>query len=113
MKFPKWKIFQDYIAMRLREIDPYARSTKGSGNSGELGDINNSCELLIECKQRNTQSVQVNNGVWKKLCEEIPLHSNRLPVLALENGKGRKWAVLDLDNFLDLYIEYWRFKNEN
>ena len=49
MKNPRWKEFQDYIAERLKEIDPNARSTKGSGNCGELGDVNNKY-FVIECK---------------------------------------------------------------
>lgn len=105
MKKADWRIFQDYIAEKLKDIDPNARSTKGSGNQGELGDVNNSVDLCIECKQRNTKSVTIKEDTWEKLCNEIPLHSERTPVLALENKDKKRWAVLDLDDFLDLYIE--------
>ena len=48
-----------------------------------------------------------NIDIWKKLLSEIPLHVDRLPVLALENKDGKRWVALDLDDFLNLYIEYY------
>lgn len=112
MKSPKWKLFQDYIANKLTEIDPYARSSKGSGNCGELGDVNNKVGLNVECKQTDkVRDVSIKKDEWKHVKEEIPLHSPRIPLLALENCEGKRWAVLDLDDFLDLYIEYWKLKN--
>lgn len=111
---PKWKQFQDYIAGRLQRIDPFARSSKGSGNCGELGDVNNNVGLNIECKQtEKVRDVSIKKDEWKHVCEEIPLHSPRIPVLCLENCEGKRWAVLDLDTFLDLYIENWKMKNDN
>lgn len=107
MKSPKWKIFQDYIAEKLVEIDPYARSSKGSGNSTEMGDITNNIGLNIECKQTDKiRDVSIKKDEWEHVCNEIPLHSDRIPVLCLENKEGKRWAVLDLETFLDLYIDY-------
>jgi len=105
-----WFLFQEHIADRLKELDPYARSTKGSGNCGEQGDVNNKCGLTIECKQRNTKSVTINYDTWKKLCEEIPLHSERIPLYALQNQDKKRWAVLDLDDFLDMFIELNKYR---
>lgn len=110
MQREDWRKFQDYIADRLKEIDPHVRSTKGSGNQGELGDVNNKVDLCIECKLRNTKSVTINADVWKKLCREIPLHSKRKPMYALQNKEKEMWAVLNLDDFLDIFIEWWQLK---
>lgn len=108
MKTPKWKIFQDYIAEKLQEIDPHARSSKGSGNKGELGDVNNKCGLNIECKQTDrVRDVSIKKDEWEHVCNEVPLHSNRIPVLCLENKDGKRWAVLDLDTFLELYKDWY------
>ena len=109
----RWKKFQDYIAERLKVIDPHARSTKGSGNQGEMGDVNNKVGLNIECKFRNTKSATINHKVWDKVCEEIPLHSPRIPMLALENEEGKRWAVLDLDDFLDMFIDAYNYRNSS
>lgn len=102
---PDWKQFQDYIAGRLQSIDPNARSSKGSGNKGEIADINNKY-LAIECKQTEKKSISLEREVWLKLCSEVPLHSKRIPMYALQDGEGNKWAVLDLDTFLDIFIDH-------
>jgi len=108
-----WQKLEDYIASRLKEIDPYCRHSKASGgNCGENHDIKTSCELAIECKLRNTESIKIDKVVWEKLCSEIPLHAHKTPMLALENKEGKRWAVLELDDFINLYIEYWKLKNE-
>jgi hypothetical protein len=107
----KWKKFQDYIAERLKEIDPFARSSKGSGNQGELGDVNNRVGLNIECKQTDkVRDVSIKKEDWEHVCNEIPLHSDRIPVLCLENNEGKRWAVLDLDTFLELYQDWYFLK---
>ena len=105
-----WHKLEDFIADKLKEIDIYARPSKASGGSTESYDIRTSCDLAIECKQRNTKSVTINDEVWNKICNEIPLHSAKIPVLALENKDKKRWAVLELNDFLDLYIEYYKLK---
>lgn len=109
VKNEKWFKFQEYIASKLREIDQYARSTKGSGNKGEKGDVNNKY-LLIECKDTDKKSVTFKKEVWDKLKNELPLHSSRIPMYALEDGDFNKWAVLDLDDFLNLYVELIKYR---
>ena len=91
------------------------RSTKASGASTEKGDVLNSVNLHIECKLRNTSSITIKNDVWQKLNQEIPLHSDKLPILALENKEGKRWVVLGLDDFINIYIEWYimKFKNES
>ena len=106
-----WEKLEDYIAEILKEIDCNCRPTKGSGNAGESGDTKNDVCLHIECKQRATKNVTINIDVWNKLKQEIPLHCDKLPVLCLENKDKKRFAVLDLDSFLDLFIDYWKLKN--
>lgn len=113
MRDKKWQVFEDYIVEKLKEIDPYCRATIGSGNKGEKCDIKTDCGLGIEAKQRNTKSVTINNEVWKKLVSEIPLHADRIPMLALENKEGKRWAVLALDDFLNLFIELTNYRRGN
>jgi len=104
MKNPEWKQFQDYIAQQLKEIDPYARSTKASGAKGEIGDVNNKY-MIIECKLRNVKSPSINMKTWFKLNREVPISSERFPMLALKQKDGYKFAVLDLDQYLEDFIE--------
>ena len=105
-----WERFEDYIIAKLQEVDQYCKTTPGSGNQGIKGDIKNNVMLHIECKQRNTKSVTINSEVWKKLCKEIPLHANKIPILTLENKEKKRWAILDLDDFLNLFIELTKYR---
>ena len=111
MRNPKWFMFQEYIAQRLKCIDPYARSTKGSGNGGELCDVNNKY-LLVEAKDTDKKSVTFKKDVWDDLISKLPLHSKRIPMYALQDGEKNKWAVLDLDDFLDIFIDYIYLKEK-
>ena len=107
-----WQVFEDYLAEKLKEIDPYCRATPGSGNGGCKGDIKTDLlPLHIECKQKTTKNITVIMDVWDKLCSEIPLHVDKLPVYCLEQKDKRRFAVLDLDDFLTMYVEYWKLKN--
>ena len=104
IKEPDWKNFQDYIAQKLRDVDPNTRSTKASGAKGELGDVNNKY-MIVECKLRNVKSPSINLKTWLKLNREVPISSERFPMLALKQKDGYMFAVLDLDQFLDDFVE--------
>jgi hypothetical protein len=97
VKKKKWFLLQEYVANRLKELDPYSRSTKGSGNCGEKGDVKNSVGLHIECKQSDkTTHMPVRVDWWKKLNEEIPLHVDKLPILCLKIKNGKKICSIRL-----------------
>ena len=107
-----WQKFEDFIAEILKEIDPFCMPTPGSGNGNCKSDIKTDLPLHIEAKQRNTKNVTIMMDVWDKMLGEVPFHVQKLPILALENKDKRRFAVLDLDSFLELYIDYWKLKNE-
>jgi hypothetical protein len=105
-----WQKFEDLICKKLKEIDPNIRATKGSGNSTEKHDIKTNCGLACECKDYN--KISVYNEEWmQKVISEVPLHSDKLPVLFTRNKEGKIRAHLDGDDFARLYIEYWKMKN--
>ncbi len=111
MRIPDWKKFEEYIVGKLLCIDKHAKRTPGSGNKGIKGDVDNKY-LLIEAKYTDKKSISLKSDVWEKLLSELPLHSNRLPMYALKDGEGHKWAVLDLDDFLDMFIELVQYREE-
>jgi len=104
----EWQRLEDYVAEILKEIDKQCRPSKGSGNAGESGDIKNNVGLHIECKQRKTKNVTINIDVWNKLKKEIPLHCDKLPVLCLENKDKKRFAVLNLNDFLQMFIRLYK-----
>ena len=107
----KWFILQEWVAEQLKEIDPNARSTKGSGNGGEKGDVKNKANLNVECKCYNKKNVW--DIDWLEKCEEeIPLHSDKIAIVVTENKEGKKVVNLDAEDFFDMYKELRRLKNE-
>lgn len=92
---------EHYVADRLKEAlnDPTIKPTRNSGASTQLADILCS-KYLIECKKRNTESITIKEDVWNKLCGEIPIGSIRIPLYVLENKNGKRWAVMDFEDFL-------------
>lgn len=102
MKTPNWKQLQDLVAQELKELDPHARSTKGSGNSGEKGDVNNSVGLNIECKDENKLNV-FQDKYLQKCIEEIPLHSDKIGILVTRNKEGKIRVHMDFQDFLELF----------
>lgn len=95
------KELESYIVQKMLEIGIQASRTKGSGNQGQISDINNPY-LCIECKNRNTQDITLKEDVWDKLKAEIPLHSKRLPMYVLRNKNKTTWCVMDVDDFFTI-----------
>ena len=98
-----------YIAELFKDIYPYARPTKASGAKGEHGDVQQPY-FIIECKSRNTESISIKEKVWNKLCNEIPISSKRLPLYILRNKNKKQWAVLKLEDFIEIFKK--SLKNE-
>ena len=98
----KWFLLQEWVAGQLKELDPYARSTKASGACGESGDVRNTVGLNIECKCYNQQSPFKEQ--WLIKCqEEIPLHSKKVAIVVTENKDGKKRVHLDAEDFFRIY----------
>ncbi len=96
---------ENYVSELFKKIRIKARRTKASGACGELGDVQNSL-FIVECKKRQTKNITIKEDVWKKLNNEIPLHSTRLPLYILENVNGVRLAVLDVDDFFKILEGY-------
>lgn len=94
------KLQQD-IVNALESIGIKASHTNGSGNKGSAGDVNNPL-FVIECKARNTKDITIKADVWKKLCNEIPMHSKRKPLYVIRNEEGTTLVCMNLTDFTDL-----------
>jgi len=98
------KKLEEYILSKVKEIDPQARLSRGSGCGNDIGDIV-SYKFFVECKKRNTKSVQVNNNVWNHLLAQLPINTQKIPLLALENHDGKRWIVIDCEDFFKILKE--------
>ena len=97
----KGRKLEDYVADYLKELDPKARPTKGSGSQNEIADVLNKY-FYIECKYRETDSITVKKDVWEKLCNEIKVGSLKTPAYILENKDHMKWVMLEFKDFMSL-----------
>ena len=98
-----------WVAKMLMKIDKYARPSKASGASTENYDIQTEIPLAIECKMQGTKAnLTISLIVWDKLLNEIPLRSDRTPVLFIQNKHNEKFAVLKAEDFFNdfLYQQY-------
>jgi len=106
------KELESYIVQKMLEIGIQASRTKGSGNQGQISDINNPY-LCIECKNRNTQDITLKEDVWDKLKAEIPLHSKRLPMYVLRNKNQKTWCVMEANDMFTILKGWIASKDED
>ena len=94
-----------WVSGMLQKIDKWARPSKASGASTELYDITTAIPLAIECKIQGTKvNPTISLITWDKLVEEIPLRSDRVPVLFIQNKHGERFAILKAEQFFEEYI---------
>lgn len=112
----QWEKLENYIVEKLKVLDNFVQRTPGSGNGNRKGDVcfSSNIGLHIEAKQRNKKNVW--DVEWFKKCsEEIALHSKKFPIVVTENKDGKRFVHLDADDFFDIYIDayYWRNPGSN
>ena len=95
------KELESYIVHKMLEIGIQASRTKGSGNQGQISDINNPY-FCIECKNKSTENITIVEKVWQKLLSEIPLHSKRLPMYVLRNKNQKTWCVMEANDMFTI-----------
>jgi len=101
------KELEEKVALHFQLLGyEYARRSRGSGNKGEAGDIAGQDLAVVECKKRNTKNITIKEDTWEKLCKEIPLHSERIPMYILENMNNKRWAVVEVGDLFHLLSYY-------
>lgn len=100
------KKLENYVSAILNEIDPKSRPTIGSGSKKEISDIVNEY-FYVECKKRNTKDITLKKKVWDKLCAEIPIGSQKIPLYILENESKDRFVVLDIKDFARMIGELY------
>jgi len=86
-----------------RGLDKYARPTKASGASTELGDVSNKY-LMVECKQQLTKKhLTINSEVFLENEGLLPYNSKKVALMGLENKIIGKVIVLRLKDFFDIF----------
>lgn len=103
----KGKKLEKFVATLLEDIDSKCRPTKASGASTEISDVL-SKYFYIECKKRDTADITVKSKVWRKLCSEIPIGSQKVPLYILQNKENETFVVLDIKDFVRMITQIYK-----
>ncbi len=106
MRDKEWQKFEDYICEHMKTIDPDAIHTKAS----RYGDLKVK-GLHIECKDYNKISVYKEDWMIKCI-EEVPLHSDKIPLLITRNKDKKIRVHIDFIDFMDMYEELIELRGE-
>ena len=88
------------VAAKMRDLDPKARPTRGSGAGTELGDVLNKY-FYVECKMRSTKNCTIDRRVMVKLLGQAA-KAGKLHLYCLQNATGDQYVVMDLHEFFIL-----------
>ena len=98
------KLLEEYILTKVKEIDPQARLSRGSGCGNDYSDI--TCNFaFIECKKRNTKDFTIKEDVWNHLNNNLPINTKKICFLINENKNGKRLVTLDVEDFFRLLKE--------
>jgi len=95
------KKLEEYVLMKVKEIDPHARLSRGSGCGNDYSDI--TCNFaFIECKKRNTKDFTIKESVWNHLNNNLPINTKKICFMIHENKNGKRLITLDIEDFFRL-----------
>lgn len=94
----KGSTLENFVLESLKKFDKTLHRTKNSGANNEKGDISGRY-WKIECKQRNTEDITLKKKVFDKLCSEIRVGTNQIPIYILENSFKDKFVVMSFQDF--------------
>ena len=93
---------QQDIINAFESIGVKATHTNGSGNKGAIGDVTQKY-FGIEAKARNVKDFTIKADVWRKLKNEIPLHSPRKPLYVIRNAEKNTLVCMELSDFIEIF----------
>jgi hypothetical protein len=95
---------ESWVVGQLQDgIDPKARRTRGSGCGNEIGDVSNDT-LYVECKMKHGHEniiVEFKNE-WQHLLFRLPIKTEKIPVVFIEQKFGEKFAILKAEDLFNL-----------
>lgn len=99
------KKLEEYILSKVKEIDPQARLSRGSGCGNDYSDI--TCNFaFIEAKKRNTKNFTIKEEVWLHLNNNLPINTTKICFMVHENINGKRLITLDFEEFFKIYKYY-------
>ena len=100
-----WIQLEELILDFIKKLDPYAKRSPGSGNKGRKGDLVTSCGLKIECKDNQSLKNAYKENDMQKIINEVPLHSQDIPILITRNKNNKIRVHLVFTDFFKIFEE--------
>jgi hypothetical protein len=94
-------ILENYVLAKVKELDPQARLSRGSGCGNDYSDITSSL-YFIECKKRNTKDFTIREDVWNHLNNNLPINTKKICFMVHENKNGKRLVTLDCEDFFSI-----------
>jgi hypothetical protein len=95
------KKLEEYVLAKVKELDPQARLSRGSGCGNDYSDI--TCNFaFIECKKRNTVDFTIKESVWNHLNYNLPINTSKFCFMVHENKNGKRLVTLDCEEFFNM-----------
>lgn len=95
------RTLEEYVLSKVKEIDPKARLTRGSGQGNEYSDISSNF-AYIECKLRNTKDFTIKESVWEHLNYNLPFNTDKFCFMVHQNINKKRLVTLDCDIFFEI-----------
>ncbi len=103
---------EHYVANHLKEVDEYARKTRGSGCGNEIGDVSNKF-FYPECKMKMTKAnFTFDRKVWLKHLRGLPIVTKKIPFMCFENKLHERYVVLEAEDFFKIVKNLIKEKGE-
>lgn len=105
-----------YLLRKMKEIDPNARKSRGSGSTGlDIADL--VCkDWYCEAKQKHVHEniIADRKKELEKLKSEMPVVTDKSPFWAYENKYGERYVLLESEVFFRLLyrIKYLEDRQE-
>ena len=105
-----WVKLEELILQNIKEVDKHSKRTPGSGNKGIKGDLVTDCGLKIECKDNQSLKNAYKESDMIKIIEEVPLHSQDVPILITRNQDKKIRVHIQWEDFWEIFKDayYWR-----
>lgn len=103
---------EEYVLLKVKEIDPNARLSRGSGCGNDYSDITSNF-AFIECKKRNTVDFSIKEEVWNHLNYNLPINTDKICFMVHENKNGKRLVTLDLEDWFRILNEQDSVNNKS
>lgn len=95
------KELEEFVVAYFKDIDGSVRLSRASGALSDVADVVTK-DYYIEAKKRGSESLTIEKRVWRHLCNQIPIGSQKIPLLIMQNKDKQTFVILDIKDFINI-----------